>query len=1027
MSDSDTKTLPKNLEDALQEIDSLKSQLSGSDLIVFSQNRELRLENQKLKDEIRQLTEQCVTQSFSVRGLEKNEVKLKAKIEGLETQVSELKAQVTGLETQVADLGGQLEEFRSKEVHLSQELEKTVAASAQALEQLKSEHEQLVDATNAELEKARLSFEEEVSNKEKAIQALEVRVEQFKEEFLSQELAPLAAVDTSSGGGRAYEILRSKMEGFLGYPGQALVEQVFRLSGVEHGTTNPSELEETFEVLQDTASQLVRLPGQEEELAALLASAWKEIGLGEEPAASSNEVSKDPAEEVESPQPVEEAEQSSPSIEEAAPEADQSESLAVTEGTTDPTTGEQDTAADESTPEVEASVPQVEAMVEPVADPDSGPTEEAVEVAAEEAVEVAAEEAVEVASEEAVEVAAEATVVEEAAEAEEAQGQEPEVEPAAEESQEVAKVEAVPATEDATEVAPEETEQTVETEVPGEGSEATADQEMATVEPPGVAPHAEEAEREDTEETPQAPSEEGPEETPSEADSSVESQPAEAVDFERAAAFLGEGRHAEALPMFEALHSQDVTESTYQVGRLACLAGMGRFAEAYAVAQNLEPNELGESLGVYNDSVDAALVGLAKGAESDLVRKEYILELLLRSPSEQQTQVYLDEADEIALRIDREGELSLLQATHRIGHDDVTEYLIDALHSLSDRPDVFALLRTNLERYPELRPLSEFLESLLDSSRAESLEAESEVKELLGQGESVEDLLDEADPGEEAVVQVFLEHLIPRAEVDFDIPSEDFEELLLEAEPAAFVGSLRQALRSVDYTVFFDEIEVLSYDGDDHFLLRSSPEPTPTLLFGADLDDVPPEELRFLVLRELFSMYRRHSQLAHISAGLDDFRRVKLVRACIDIFSEFESKVPPETMAKLATLAESAKEGDQSQDFKVQIVAFLREVYIQTESDSFLELGDFLYGGQLNRKWLDSIADGFAAKQTGIVVASYAICRDAMEEEDFEKLEEEGFGWLYSETNRGRFGELRLRLQRLWTTPLKALISEPEE
>ena len=50
-----------------------------------------------------------------------------------------------------------------------------------------------------------------------------------------------------------------------------------------------------------------------------------------------------------------------------------------------------------------------------------------------------------------------------------------------------------------------------------------------------------------------------------------------------------------------------------------------------------------------------------------------------------------------------------------------------------------------------------------------------------------------------------------------------------------------------------------------------------------------------------------------------------------------------------------------------------------------------------------------------------------MSEDDFETLEENGFRWLYSEENLDKYTELRLRLQRLWCTPLKALISDPEE
>ena len=196
---------------------------------------------------------------------------------------------------------------------------------------------------------------------------------------------------------------------------------------------------------------------------------------------------------------------------------------------------------------------------------------------------------------------------------------------------------------------------------------------------------------------------------------------------------------------------------------------------------------------------------------------------------------------------------------------------------------------------------------------------------------------------------------------------------------------------------------------------------------NSERQGVPPEELRFLVLRELFSMYRRHSQLKHISAGLDDQKRVELVRACIDIFSEFESKVPQDVLQDLEILKGEAESGGQDPDFRNKLEAFLREVYLQTESDSFLELGDFLYNEQLNRKWLDPISDYFAAKQTGMVVASYSICRDQLTEDEFEELEESGFAWLYSGDNLEKYAELRLRLQRLWSSPLKALISEPEE
>ncbi|MFA5507572.1 MAG: hypothetical protein WC423_19235, partial [Vulcanimicrobiota bacterium] len=240
MSNVDSTQQPKTLEEALAEIDSLRSQLSGSDLKVFSQNRELRVENQKLKEEIRQLTEQCVSQTFKVRGLEKSEEKLSSRLSDKETRIGELETRIQDLEARVQELGGELEEFRSKEIHLSQELENTVRSNAEALEKLLVEHNQQAEVRGAE-------YAATLAEKEKAIQNLEHRVEQFKEEFLSQEIALEPVLEGGDESG-AFEMLSRRMEDFLGFPGRALVEQVFRLSGVDPSSTSASELEETFEV-----------------------------------------------------------------------------------------------------------------------------------------------------------------------------------------------------------------------------------------------------------------------------------------------------------------------------------------------------------------------------------------------------------------------------------------------------------------------------------------------------------------------------------------------------------------------------------------------------------------------------------------------------------------------------------------------------------------------------------------------------------------------------------------------------------
>ena len=314
--------------------------------------------------------------------------------------------QVGDLEGKVVELGGELEEFRSKEVHLSQELENAVRTNAEALEKMLAEHSQQTDAKNAEYAAA-------LAEKEKAINELEQRVEQFKEEFLSQELT-LDAIDApATGGTGAYDLLSQKMEEFLGFPGRALVEQVFRLSGVDPSTTNPSELEETFEVLQDTASQLVRDEEQEQELSAILTGAWQELGLGGAAAAgtkvaSAPEEMAAPEEEAVSetkatPEPeaapdVEEAsapvaDEPEPTIEEAAAEESAEPEPAEVEPQPEPVAEEaaSEAAAEEAAPEPEAQEQvQQEEVDEPAAVlADSPPAEppsepEAVEEPAEE-------------------------------------------------------------------------------------------------------------------------------------------------------------------------------------------------------------------------------------------------------------------------------------------------------------------------------------------------------------------------------------------------------------------------------------------------------------------------------------------------------------------------------------------------------------------------------------------------------------------------------------------------------------------
>jgi hypothetical protein len=730
----------------------------------------------------------------------------------------------------------------------------------------------------------------------------------------------------------------------------------------------------------------------------------------------SEEAAAEPVAEEAAAEPVAEV-TAKPVTEEAAiePVLEDAAAEPVAEETAGP--GPEEASAEPVVEEAAAEPAAEEASPEPVAEETAEPVAE--EAASEPAGEEAAAEPVaeEASTEPAAEEAAAEPVAEEAST--EPAAEEAAAEPVAEEASAEPVVE-----EAAAEPAPVETAEPVAEEVTAEPVAQDAAAESVTEEPSAEPVVEETAASEEAAAPEQEPTVEAAA-PPAATEDAVDGE-GEDADFDVAAAALQNGDYAQAWPVFHRLRESSPSEVTYLVGEIAALTGLERYTEAYTLGRGLRPEELEESAEVYRDSFETVLMSLAENAESMLARKSYLIELIELIDDPERVMPLLDEVEEIPLRSPREGQLSLLQARHRIGQDDVTGYLIDAFSGLSDEPEIFDLLQQNLDRYPELTSLKDFMERLLGAPRDEALEAEAAAKELVIGSEELEELLEEVDPGEEALVQVFLEHLLPRTGVKVELPSEAFEELLQESEPAAFVGALRQALRSVDYTVFFDEIEVLSYDGEEHFLLRSSPEPNPTLLFGAAVDDVPPEELRFLVLRELFSMYRRHSHLNHLAAQLDDKLRLTFVKTTLEIHKEAEIQIPEELLEQVEQLESLAEDGGQSPEFRAGLESVLTAIYQATESDSFPELADFLYDGQLHKKWLDPLADAFAAKQTGVVVASFAIARDTMDPEDFEALEEAGFIWLYNPENLERFRELRQRLQRLWVMPFKALVSDAE-
>ena len=261
---------------------------------------------------------------------------------------------------------------------------------------------------------------------------------------------------------------------------------------------------------------------------------------------------------------------------------------------------------------------------------------------------------------------------------------------------------------------------------------------------------------------------------------------------------------------------------------------------------------------------------------------------------------------------------------------------------------------------------------------------------------------------EEEVVNFLRENLIPRAGLKLPIPSEQFELRLENTGPAAFVGTLRQALRAVDYTLFdFPELKVLTYDGDDLFLVDASAEPELTLIFHRDIEGMPPDELCFLVFRHLVRMYRGHSQLAHQSSALDDDQRLQLVKAAVELYLE-EGSVPHQSLMERAQALDI-----KSPEFENDSRNLLLHWYQATDWVGFLYTREFAFRDEVFLKRLDPVADHAAARLVGITAATYGCLREELLFQP-ELLEEvkDGLNDLFE--HGSGITSARMRIQRMW-------------
>jgi hypothetical protein len=367
----------------------------------------------------------------------------------------------------------------------------------------------------------------------------------------------------------------------------------------------------------------------------------------------------------------------------------------------------------------------------------------------------------------------------------------------------------------------------------------------------------------------------------------------------------------------------------------------------------------------------------------------------------------LEQALEVEVWVENEAKANLALARIKAGQEDIVPYLTEALPG-TEMVYLFEILSsaeaTATGNLPDR--LAMFYQ-FGSSPRAEVQKQELGIG--MGKRGLNRDFVSHlGNEEEEEVVSFLSKSLLPKAGLNLPVPSEQFEQRLESTGPAAFVGTLRQALRAVDYTLFdFPELKVLTYDGDDLFLVDASAEPELTLIFHRDIEGMPPEELCFLVFRHLVRMYRGHSQLAHQSSALNDAQRLTLAQAAVELYLEEGSVPHPSLMDRLQALDSSAPE------FESECRTLLLHWYQATDWVGFLYTREFAFRDEVFLKRLDPVADHAAARLVGITAATYGCLREELlfQPELLDEVQE-GLNDLF-EHGTG-ITAARMRIQRMW-------------
>lgn len=484
---------------------------------------------------------------------------------------------------------------------------------------------------------------------------------------------------------------------------------------------------------------------------------------------------------------------------------------------------------------------------------------------------------------------------------------------------------------------------------------------------------------------------------------------------------LGLERYEESLDLFIELHTQAPDCLEVQTGLFYNYVGFSCWMEAYDAGKRVMPTLLRQDdSGRFARAMTRVLKERLEQTRDLAEKKAWLLELAeLHLDKPQQALKYLRQAHRIPDEIDGEGRMNFYLT--RLLEDTKEErlpYLHGYMGRVADSPEVFRHIEDVYASHKlrDKRPVANTVLALGRQGREAAEAAEKNAPSL--QPQTMEPGLVEqsANSRETAVLDLFLDRLIPAAKLSLEFPSPAFAEIHQWSEEAAHDWRPATATREVNGAIFeFPSLEVRRYDGDTRFLVWATPEPHPCLIFHGEVEALGEEEQRFLALRQLYQIRRRHFHLYRAGEGLGDGGRRAMLEACHDVVVASGGAVTGALRAQMDRVSRQAGEVSL-QEWQT----LLERLYSHTRAEEFRLLSRFFCEKRPFQEWLETSADRFAARAVGLTTSSYAIAHEELAGDGlYQQSVDQGMLVYYQEGDLKAHRHLRQRLQRLWLGALE--------